>query len=343
MPKPTIRDLAKYCGLSPSAVSSALRNKRNVSEATKARVELAAKALGYNQDAKLSQLMSYMRSNKGSQYTPSLVLLHNTPSLTSIDDEPWLSNYVQGSEQRCRQFGYVLEKMWFRGQTLERLDTILHSRGVEGVILFHPSDVFPASFQNKLGPFSLCAIEGEHEGRRYPRVASMGLENIRLAMRSVAKLGYKRPGLVSGQWVHDTNDGLIRAGFVESQWEIESSQRIAPLIVENWHLKLPAWYRKNRPDVIICGDSTTIFHLNAAGIRVPEDVALVHWNCGSDVADWAGVDSLHREIGAAAIDLLVAQIHRGETGLPPHPKSIFLSGIWRDGWTCPPLCKEPNP
>lgn len=336
MSKPTIRDLAKHCGLSPSAVSSALRNKRNVSEATKARVRLAANELGYNLDAKLSQLMSYMRSNKDSQNAPSLMLLHNNSTATFIYEMPWLSNYVQGIEDRCNEFGYILEKIWFQSHTPDRLDTILHARGIEGVILFHPSDDFPASFQANLNSFSLCAIEGCYGGHIFPRVASMGFENIRLAMKRIAELGYKRPGLVIGEWVNYSNDGHLRAGFIESQWELEPSQRIAPLIVEKWHLKIAAWYRKTRPDVIICGDSTTISHLNAAGIRVPEDVAVVHWNCGPDVADWAGVDNLHREIGAAAIDLLVAQIHRGDVGIPPHPKSIFLNGIWRDGWTCPP-------
>lgn len=336
MPKPTIRDIAKHCGLSPSAVSSALRNKRNVSVATKDRVKLAAEELGYSTDARLSQLMSYMRTGKGSSTAPSLVLLHDTESATFIDDKLWLSPYVQGIESRCSQFGYILEKMWFQTHKPERLCTIMRARGVEGVILFAPSDVFPAALQPSLSDFALCAIEGDHDGHRYPRVASMGLENMRLAMENAARLGYSRPGLVSGQWVHETNDGLLRAGYVESQWDLNPSQRIAPLIVEKWHLELADWYREARPDVIICGDSTTIPHLNAVGIRVPEDVAVIHWNCGPDVSDWAGVDNLHREIGAASVDLLVAQIHRGETGLPIHPKSIFLNGIWRDGWTCPP-------
>ncbi|MEO8615905.1 MAG: LacI family DNA-binding transcriptional regulator [Luteolibacter sp.] len=335
MLKPTIRDIAKHCGLSPSAVSSALRNKRNISAATKDRVKLAAEELGYRTDAKLSQLMSYMRTSKGSSASPSLVLLHNTESPTFMDEKLWLSPYVQGIENRCAQFGYILEKMWFQAHKPERICSILKARGIEGVILFQPSESFPAGIQSNLNCFALCAIEGDHEGHRYQRVASMGLENIRLAMENAARLGYRRPGLVSGQWVHKVNDGLLRAGFVESQWDLEPSQRIAPLVIQNWHLELANWYRECRPDVIICGDSTTILHLNAAGIRVPEDVAIIHWNSGPDVSDWAGVDNLHRVVGSAAVDLLVAQIHRGETGLPIHPKSIFLNGIWRDGWTCP--------
>jgi len=337
MPKPTIRELAKHCGLSPSAVSSALRNKRNISEATKNRVKRAAEELGYREDAKISQLMSYMRTSKGSGTVPSLVLLHDSISATFIDEAPYLSPYIQGVENRCAQFGYILEKMWFKKHRPERLCGIMHARGVEGVILFQPSDGFPGGLKSKLNSFALSAIEGDHSGTRYPRVASMGLENIRLAMENAGRLGYRRPGLVCGEWVHQTNDGLLRAGFVESQWNLNPSQRIAPLVVEEWHLMLADWYRECRPDVIICGDSTTLFHLNAGGIRVPEDVAVIHWNSGSDVSDWAGVDNLHGEIGSAAVDILVAQIHRGEAGIPEHPKSIFLNGVWRDGWTCPPV------
>ncbi len=335
MEGPTIRELAQHCGLSPSAISAALRNKKNISPETKQRVHQAAQELGYSSDAKLSQLMSYLRSNKGNRTAPSLILLYDSPSPSYIDDRPWLATYTNGVERRCAQFGYIIEKIWARSASTARLNQILQARGVEGVILFQPTDFFPGEFAKDLGKYALCAIEGDHAGRNFPRVVSMGFENVRLAMKKVIELGYERPAMVIGNWVNEINDGLLRAGFIESQWALPASQRIPPLIMDDWHLQLDRWVKKNRPDVLLCGDSNTVKYLKKSGLRVPKDISVVHLNHGHDVQSWAGVDNNHSEIGSAAVDLVVAQIHRGETGLPAHPKSIFLYGVWKDGETCP--------
>ena len=36
-------------------------------------------------------------------------------------------------------------------------------------------------------------------------------------------------------------------------------------------------------------------------------------------------------VGAAAVDLLVAQIHRNERGLPANPYTVQVQGVWRPG------------
>ena len=69
------------------------------------------------------------------------------------------------------------------------------------------------------------------------------------------------------------------------------------------------------------------------GVRVPDDCGLAHLNLGSDVADWAGVDPQIEWIAASAVDMLVGQIHRHETGPPPVPKELLIKGLWVPGST----------
>jgi LacI family transcriptional regulator len=36
-------------------------------------------------------------------------------------------------------------------------------------------------------------------------------------------------------------------------------------------------------------------------------------------------------VGAAAIDMLIGQLHRNETGLPASPKASFIQSTWIEG------------
>lgn len=345
MATPTIRDLARLCGLSPSGVSAALRNKKNVSPATREKVRLAALKIGYSNDARVSQLMAYLRSNKSSRTPPSLVLLYKTELQDDLFIKPWLSNYLSGITSRCEKFGYILDTIW-TGDSLytpKRINSILQSRGVEGIIIFHPSNDYPSNLGIQLDQYAVCAIEGDHAGREFPRVVSMTFENMRMAVDRLLTMGYQRPGLLLGEWVNDNNDECWRAGFIESSWKFPVSQRIPPLIDERWRDKLRKWLEKYRPDVIICCEAHVRDELQAIGYNVPQDIALLHVNLGPDVPAWAGIDNLHSEIGSASVDVVVAQIHRGETGIPAHTKTIQLRGVWCDGETCPPKNASSTP
>jgi len=345
MAAPTIRDVARFCGLSPSAVSAALRNKKNVSAATRERVRLAAVEIGYSGDAKVSQLMAYLRSNKSSRNPPSLVLLYETNFRNDIFVKPWLSNYVSGIQSRCEQFGYILETIWVKDPEYspKRINAILDSRGVEGIIIFHPTNEFPLRLGINFKHFAVSAIEGDHAGREFPRVVSMAFENMRLAMDRLLAMGYLRPGLVMGEWVNEQNDSCWRAGYIESSWKLPASRRIPPLIDELWLKALPKWVERHRPDVIICAEAYIRKEVEEIGKRLAQEIALVHVNLGSDVPEWAGVDNLHSEIGSASVDMVVSQIHRGETGIPTHTKTIMIHGVWRDGVICSPKTASPTP
>jgi hypothetical protein len=43
----------------------------------------------------------------------------------------------------------------------------------------------------------------------------------------------------------------------------------------------------------------------------------------------------HADVGASAVEMVVAQIHRGERGIPTVPKLILTDGTWVPG---PSIC-----
>ena len=60
-----VRHLAKLAGISPSAVSLALRDSPRISAKTKALVIRLAREAGYAPDGKIAQLMRHIRTPRG--------------------------------------------------------------------------------------------------------------------------------------------------------------------------------------------------------------------------------------------------------------------------------------
>lgn len=61
----SIRTIARLAELSPATVSLALRNSPKIPEATKVRVRKLAQRTGYRPNAKVTELMSLVRSSRG--------------------------------------------------------------------------------------------------------------------------------------------------------------------------------------------------------------------------------------------------------------------------------------
>src|SRR5215213_3801206 len=63
-PRPTIRTLAAIAGLTPAAVSMALRNHSRISAATRQRVQELARKHGYRPDPAVTKLMHHLRTHR---------------------------------------------------------------------------------------------------------------------------------------------------------------------------------------------------------------------------------------------------------------------------------------
>jgi hypothetical protein len=63
----------------------------------------------------------------------------------------------------------------------------------------------------------------------------------------------------------------------------------------------------------------------------------VFWVAGLTAAapGCAGIDQSGERVGAAAVDLVVEQLHANEFGRPPNPKTVLIEGRWVPGKTAP--------
>jgi LacI family transcriptional regulator len=49
--------------------------------------------------------------------------------------------------------------------------------------------------------------------------------------------------------------------------------------------------------------------------------------------EWSGMNQKNELVGSSAIDLLVGQLHRNETGTPDFPKCVMIESQWISGKT----------
>ena len=88
-----------------------------------------------------------------------------------------------------------------------------------------------------------------------------------------------------------------------------------------------AWLAEIRADALICVISPSPDEM--AWLRaVPALKQVV--TLASPRAGLPGMDMREDLIAASAVDLVLAQMHRNERGVPAHPTSLLLEGEWRE-------------
>jgi len=132
----TVRTLARSLRLSPATVSNALSGHGRIAPATEQRVRKAAAAAGYRHNPLAGSLMSEHRRSQGSAFRGVLAAV----DVEEPGREPhglFHQELVRGARLRAKELGFDVEQFVVGrgGLTMPRLDFILKSRGIHGVVL----------------------------------------------------------------------------------------------------------------------------------------------------------------------------------------------------------------
>jgi DNA-binding LacI/PurR family transcriptional regulator len=96
-----------------------------------------------------------------------------------------------------------------------------------------------------------------------------------------------------------------------------------------------AWVRRDRLDAVLSADPRQLDWLREAGVAVPDKVAYVCFTRATEMSGLAGVANNPEEIAAATVDMVVAQLHRNERGVPSEPRVLQIAPHWEPGETLP--------
>lgn len=336
MPSPSLRQLAQQLGLSHTTVSEALRGSERVRPTTRAKVLKVARELGYKRNPLAGALMSEMRRSRAGTFRGVLAVVDlDGPAGRPPGAVRYHSELAKGAANRAEELGFKTDAFAVgkAGLSLERLDTILQSRGISGIYLLpvrETPDLTRLDWTHFSGIYSDYVIErpGLHSVcPDHYRAMLTALERLRL-------MGYKRPGLVMNA-AHDARL-LYRweAAYHAFQTHHKGMTRLPPLIMsEPNEQDFTRWFRTVKCDVVMAHLPDVWDWMVAAGARVPATHGFCSLNVLNNTKPCAGLDLEPRMLGARGMELLIGQVLRNECGAPDMPMTTTVPAVWTEGPT----------
>jgi len=348
--RPSLRSLAALAGVTSMTVSLALRDHPSISSATRTRLKKLAAKHGYRPDPMVAKLMQHLRTRRTERTLLSLCGLRLRPPAISAQGYDYGQQVCTGARGRAETLGYRFEEIFIDepGQSPRRLQKLLTSRGVEGVLLLpmarpvsvgrlldwsafatfsatssvltpRTHTVMPDQFGNMM---QLCR-ELTKQGRRRIGIATAEEHDVRVEHRVVAALG----------WHTTLGDGAKKEGGANGGSGGDSGGKaIPPLMMRAGRADFDAaelrrWVEAHELDALV---SDSEWYLDQIAAMLPgawrKRLTLVATSVYPPLARYAGINEKPEEVGAAAIEALAAMIQCGERGLPATPRTTLIAG-----------------
>ncbi len=332
---PTVRSLARSLGLSHTTVSDALRDKGRVDPATAARIREAAKAAGYRRNPLAAAVMSELRRSRGGTFRGVLAAVDVREPQRRDPHGVFHQELIRGSRERAGELGFKLEEFVVdrAEMTQPRLDGILQSRGIHGVLVL-PSWFAPdwsgLNWSHYAGVYTDYVIER-------PALHCVCCNHYRSTLGVLTRLierGYKRPGLFLETGRDERTQHRFSSAFRTFQETRAGIAKIPMLLTPvREREEFVAWFEKHKPDVVLGHFTEIIDWMEGCGAKVPQTHGFVSLNLLYKTRPCAGLDQQPRELGARAAELLIAQLQRNELGVPSWPTTTTVPARWVEGPT----------
>jgi LacI family transcriptional regulator, repressor for deo operon, udp, cdd, tsx, nupC, and nupG len=316
--KPTIRDVATVAGVSRGTVSRVINGGRWVSPEARVAVEEAIRTTGYT--------ANHAARSLATGRSGSIAFLLTEPQHLLFDD-PTFALLLRGAASAAAQRGTTLVLL-VAGTPAERagIEHYVSAGHVDGVMLIssHESDPLIGTLLDAGIPTVSCGIPLGHEGEA-PAVSVDEVGSARAMTRHLLDRGHRRIAMIAGP--QDTPGGRYRlVGFrdelgdafdpalvEEGDYSAESGSRAMAALLDRTR-DIDAVFAAS--DLMASGAIST---LRAAGLRVPEDIAVAGF-------DDSGLAATHQpplttmrqpwdRISEAMVDMLLDVIG-GETREP---------------------------
>ncbi|MCC5847398.1 MAG: LacI family DNA-binding transcriptional regulator [Verrucomicrobia bacterium] len=320
---PSLRKIAERAGVSTMTVSRALRGLPKVSDEQRARILEIAEELGYRPDPRISQLMAHLRQGRAVAGTSTLAWLTPHDEERQGASRGYRMGLLEGARRRAEKLGYTLDVISFHkaGVSPERCRHILEARGIQGVII-SPLGSRDRRLEVPLDNFSVASIGFALDEPRFHRVGENFFEDTQLALNRLAVRGCSRVGVVLGM---DPKQHMVEhvlgawAGWcVQERLTLPEPLVCTPLR----EVDVKDWFKSEKPDGIVSNVDLRDW--------IPKKVKGFRVGFFFEEDELPGVVPDLEAIGSAAVDMVVAQILRTETGVPRERKTMLLSGLLRE-------------
>ncbi len=319
-----MQEIAEVAGVSQATVSRALRNHPRIGRETRTRIQRLAKEMGYRPDPYVSTLMSRIHGKRRED---------ESPALAAIDIDGHLENSLMirafwaGAQRRAAALGFHLElvKVTSTAEDVRRTHRQFQARGIRGVLVLPVRQ--NSDFDFPWEHYSI-AILGYFQARyNFHRANSDHYGNTVMVLNQLKQQGFRRIALALPKQLDERCQYRRTAAFL-----IAAPVRNRSLIYYHEARRpFSEWLAVQQPDVILCANPPLLRErfdaVPAVNTPMPKLVPL-HLDPRTPDLQAPGLDSRPDLVGAAGIDLVVAQIHRNETGIPEASKEMAIPGRW---------------
>jgi len=339
----SIRDIARASGFSKSAVAAVLNNSPSFRPKTRAAILAAAGKLGYRRDPVVADLAARRWRSRKHATPPTLAYVydHGLEVVRSIEPTPVL-------EQTADRYGYHLEVVNLKDfESDARASTALYYRGYRGLLV---GRILRRDRPLELDWARFTAVSCDL-GSVAPPLHTVVLDHFaaaEIATRTAIERGYRRPGYVHLR--HNNREAIDPCrlgGYLAARSCLPPADHLPAyvgLFETARDAAFEAWLLDSRPDVVIGFNNLVACWLCRAGVRLPQDMGFISLErSSSDKINAAGVAGSKAPVDAAAVELLVGQIHVNACGIPNPQHTLLVRPPWHEGLTLPSARGAPAP
>lgn len=317
--KPTVRDVARKAGVSPSTVSRVISNNPRISEATRERVLKEMEALQYQPNAIARSL-----ARSKTRIIGVLMPAKETDMLLN----PFFPEALHGIVTSAARHGHdvLLSTGSKYRNELEVIRNLVGGGKVDGLIILRSRENDP-NLQYLLKADFPCSVIGSGSGLPVNHVNN---DNVRAALeltRHILETGRRNVFFASGpielsvtkERLEGYRLAIEEAGLpfredhiFTGDFDEETGMRLAYKMVRG----------KDKPDAVVATDDVIAFGfsrtITTLGYRIPKDIAIGSFNNSvlsrySD-SQLTSVDIRAAELGKKSVEQLIAAIEEGLRG-----------------------------
>lgn len=323
----TMKEIATAAGVSTATVSRALGADPRITEDTRRRIRDLSESLGYRPNPLLSAYARQRRAADFDAQVATLAYVTNFPTADGWRANPFYSLLFSGACDQAGRNGYKLEHFWMRqpGMTDERFGDILHSRGISGVCIA-PT---PLVRQLDLDWSRFCCVTIGYSLLQpvLHRTSPHHFQAVLEASRALWRRGYTRIALCLDADTSPRVNDLWLAGALLTRQHNPCCPLQVFLYNEATLPDVPAWAAQQRLQAILTDNPLPLRTIWASHSgAIPVDFVTLNWI--QNETRGPGINQRPDAIGAAAIDLLLGLLQRGEFGIPRIPVTSMVDGEW---------------
>jgi DNA-binding LacI/PurR family transcriptional regulator len=262
----------------------------------------------------------------------AFVWVHTTR--TQAERDPFLRNVFLGARRRAEQSGFALEQLWTNepGITDRRLEQIIQSRGIVGVVLSPVmSNEVSLALDWTWQSFAAAVIGNVTWTPELHHASHHHYLGMRRVLDELAKLGCARPAALIEQQSNHRAKRAWEAGFLTHRPVGNDASSLVRVLApeEASSGSCAEWLDSRAPDALIvsAADLLSAPGLRAACRKRKLPIVTLHWDTGTPPGI-GGIDQCYDRIAGHAVDLVITQLNSNETGVPDLPRMMLFSGRW---------------